>query len=136
MIAPLSTEQLNQVPAGYNNNIAWNLGHIVASTIGLCYKRTNVMPDKPNPLAGKFGKGTRPEAVVSDSEIEQIKQELLTSIDSLESDYRAGVFKNTTPFSTDTYKGMLHTIEEVIVCTLAHDNYHFGYSSALKKSIQ
>lgn len=136
MIAPLSTEQLNQVPAGYNNNIIWNLGHIVASTIGLCYKRTNVTPDKPNPLAGKFGKGTRPDALVSDSEIEQIKQELLTSIDSLENDYRAGIFKNITPFSTDTYKGMLNTIEEVIVCTLAHDNYHFGYSSALKKSIQ
>ncbi|MFT4024136.1 MAG: DinB family protein [Flavihumibacter sp.] len=136
MIQPLSTAQLNRIPAGYNNNIIWNLGHIVASTVSLCYKRTNVAPGKPIPLARAYGKGTKPEAPASEAEIEQIKQELLTSINELESDYQAGVFKNTTPFSTDTYKGTLSTIEEVIVCTLAHDNYHFGYASSLKKSIQ
>ena len=32
-----SLEQLNDIPAGFNNNIIWNLGHMIAAQQGVCY---------------------------------------------------------------------------------------------------
>jgi len=31
LIKDLTTEQLNEIPKGFNNNIIWNLGHLIAS---------------------------------------------------------------------------------------------------------
>ena len=42
VVSEYSTEQLNKIPGGFNNNIIWNLGHIIASQQGICYKRTGV----------------------------------------------------------------------------------------------
>ena len=39
LIKDLSIEQLNQVPPGFNNNIIWNMGHLIAAQQGICYRR-------------------------------------------------------------------------------------------------
>ena len=36
LVESLSITQLNEIPAGMSNNIAWNFGHIVAAQQGLC----------------------------------------------------------------------------------------------------
>lgn len=43
LIANLSMEQLNEVPAGFTNNIVWNLGHMLASQQGVCYLRGGLL---------------------------------------------------------------------------------------------
>ena len=45
LVNSLSIEQLNKIPEGFNNNIAWNFGHIVVTTQTLCYVRSGVKPD-------------------------------------------------------------------------------------------
>ena len=37
-IEGLSLEELNTVPKGFNNNVIWNVGHVVATQQLLCYK--------------------------------------------------------------------------------------------------
>ncbi|GEM_PF-2526923 len=37
-------EQLNRIPEKYNNNLAWNLGHVVASQQVLCYELSALPP--------------------------------------------------------------------------------------------
>ncbi|MBC7887461.1 MAG: DinB family protein [Ferruginibacter sp.] len=37
MVAELSVEDLNFIPGGFNNNIAWHLGHIISVQQSLCY---------------------------------------------------------------------------------------------------
>jgi hypothetical protein len=135
LVNHLNIEQLNKIPDGFRNNIAWNFGHIVVSTPNLCYVRSGVTPELDIPFKSKYGKGSKPEGFIPQEEIDELKKQLFSTIDEVEKDYAAGVFKNITPYSTATYLHEMHSIEEIITCTLAHDSLHFGYAQAQRKLV-
>jgi len=135
LVDSLSIEQLNKIPDGYNNNIAWNFGHIVVSTQSLCYVRTNVKPGIDITFRSKYQKGSKPESFITQEEINLLKQQLVSTIGLVERDVKDNVFQNITPYSTDTYKHEMTTIEEVLTCTLAHDSMHYGYALAQRKLV-
>jgi len=39
LVDSLTTDQLNEIPAGFNNNIAWNFAHAIVSQQLLCYAK-------------------------------------------------------------------------------------------------
>jgi hypothetical protein len=43
-IKNLGNEEFNRVAEGFNNNIIWNLGHMIAAQQGICYKRAVCQP--------------------------------------------------------------------------------------------
>lgn len=135
LLEGLTLEDINQIPAGFRNNIGWNFGHIVVSTQGLCYRRTNLLPDREIPFDAYYAKGTKPENWISAAEINTLKLQAIASVQQIEQDYNNGVFSRITPFATSTYGIEMDTIEEVLTMTLAHDNLHLGYANALKKVI-
>ena len=135
LVNSLNIEQLNKIPDGFRNNIVWNFGHIVVSTQNLCYVRSGVKPDLDIKFKSKYSKDSRPESFITQEEIDILKEQLLSTIDKIESDLKAGVFKNITPYSTATYKHEMYSIEEILTCTLAHDSMHYGYALAQKKSV-
>ena len=55
-----SLDQLNEIPAGFNNNLIWNLGHIIVSQQLLCYAASGITPLVEPGLIGKYKSGTRP----------------------------------------------------------------------------
>lgn len=57
----LTVEQLNKIPKGFNNNIAWNLGHILVTQQLLVYALTDTKPLISENLIQTFRKGTAPE---------------------------------------------------------------------------
>lgn len=134
-ISTLSTEQLNAIPAGMNNNIAWQLGHLVVSTEILCYVRSGVQADRSIALADQYRNGTKPEAWISAEEIVTLKERLLSSIDTVEQDYNKGVFRNVQPYTTHSFGIQLHTIEDVLECCTLHDTLHWGNVSMMKKIV-
>lgn len=136
LVDGLSPDEINTIPDGFRNNIAWNFGHIVVSTPGLCYRRTHVQSDRQIPFVESYGKGTKPEHWIGGAEINALKTQAMNTIDVIEQDYRNGVFASITPFATSTYKLEMDTIEKVITASLAHDNLHFGYAAALRKAVQ
>lgn len=135
-IEGLTIEQLNEVPAGFNNNIIWNFGHIVVTTPILCYVRSGIKADASEvKFASAYAKGTKPTYFVTQEEVEELKALAISSIESLEADYNAGKLNNISPFETSTYGATLNTIEDIIITTAGHDNTHLGYVTAQKRII-
>ena len=69
-------------------------------------------------------------------ELSILKSQAAETILQIEQDYKNGVFANITPYSTSTYGLEKSTIEEVFTMTLAHDNLHLGYATALRKAVK
>ncbi len=135
LVDGLSLEQLNHIPSGFNNNIIWNFGHIIIATQGLCYLRTGVKPDYAIKYGPTYAKGTKPTYFVSQEEVEELKALAIQTIEQIEKDYNAGIFKEITPFMTSTYKEAMPTIEDVIITSAGHDNLHLGYATAQRRII-
>ena len=41
-VSELSSDQLNEIPTEFNNNIIWNLGHLIAAQQRICYIRSGL----------------------------------------------------------------------------------------------
>ncbi|KAA5533385.1 DinB family protein [Taibaiella lutea] len=134
-ISKLSIEQLNKIPTGCNNNIAWQLGHLVVSSEILCYHRTGIQPDKEIDLADKYRNGSRPESFIEQSEIDDLLKRFLNSYEAILEDYNKGIFKNITPYTTHTFGVEMTTIEEVFSVCSHHDVIHAGQISIMERMI-
>lgn len=132
----LTIEELNQIPEGFRNNIIWNFGHIVVTTLALCYQRTGLNAELNIPFQGEFGKGTVPQRNYTASDLDEIIELSNSSLNQLQTDFTEGVFRNIQSFSTQTYELELKNIEDVILTCLMHDNLHYGYALAQKKSLK
>lgn len=134
LIEPLSVEELNKIPDGFNNNLAWNLGHIVASQQILCYVLSGALPKIEQEFIDKYKKGTKPESLIGNDEIQQLKTRSLTLIDELEKDLNTPLFDNFKSYTT-SYGFELKNIQDAINFFSVHDAMHFGVSLSIKKLI-
>lgn len=135
-IEGLTLEQLNEIPEGFNNNIIWNFGHIVVTTPILCYVRSGIWADASSiKYASVYGKGTKPTYFVTQEEVDELKALAISSIESIEADYKAGKLVLKEAFETATFGAVLNSIEDVIITTAGHDNTHLGYVTAQKRTI-
>jgi hypothetical protein len=135
LVQSLSIEQLNTVPAGLNNNIAWHLGHLVVSTELLCYHRTGVLSSKTIALADQYRNGTRPEAFIPQEEINALLARLTSSLEQIEADRATGMFNNITPYSTHTFGFELKDFDAVLACCSHHDLLHYGNVLTMRKLV-
>lgn len=137
LLDELSVEEINEIPAGFNNNIIWNFGHIVVSTPILCYVRTGIWADSDAiPYVAAYQKGTKPTYTVGAEEANELREQAISTIRQLESDYRRGLFAAMQPFDTATYGTSIDNFEELLATTAGHDNLHYGYAMAQKKIIK
>ena len=72
LVEGLTIEQLNEVPSGFNNNIIWNLAHLVAVQQGICYKRSGVSTVVDEKFIAAFTRGKSPNGLL-------MRQKLTTS---------------------------------------------------------
>ena len=130
----LNAAQLNKIPDGFNNNIIWNLGHLVAAQQGVCYTRAGLTPPVAEDFITAYKSGSKPEKFVSETEIENIKSLLFTTLDQLETDYNNHIFGGYIPWMT-RYNVELASIDDTIDFISFHEGLHSGCSLALKKLV-
>lgn len=129
-----SLDQLNTNPAGFNNNIIWNLGHMVAAQQGVCYKRAGLDTWVADSFFQKYKPDTKPEGYVDAAGFDEIKTLLQTSLDQLEHDYKNGIFTNY-PTWTTRYGVEISSIDDAIAFLPFHEGLHIGYIMAMRKLV-
>jgi hypothetical protein len=133
-IEPLTIEQLNQIPAGFNNNIIWNLGHMVAAQQGVCYRRAGEAPIIDEDFWNTFKPDTKPERFFDEADLEKIKELFISTLDQLEADLVNKTFPNYTSFTT-RYGAELTSIHDAVRFLPFHEGFHIGYIFALKRVV-
>ena len=134
IIDELTIEQLNTIPEGFNNNIVWNLGHVIAAQQGVCYIRGTLPMLIDQELFNKYKPESRPLQPVTEAEVQALKELLFTTIDSLEQDLQTGKFARYASWKT-RYGVEINSIEDAINFLSFHDGLHIGYIMALRRSI-
>lgn len=134
-ISDVSVDGLNEVPPGFNNNIIWNLGHLIASQQGVCYLRAGVKTRIDETLYLRYKPGTKPEGYSNGGEVEKIKNMLFASLDQFAEDYQNNVFANYNTWTT-RYGVELAGINDAIEFLLFHEGLHAGYVMALKRLVK
>lgn len=127
-------EQLNKIPQGFNNNLIWNIGHIMVSQQILVYGGAGLPMNVSEELLAKYRRGSKPENDVTQEEVNEIKNLLFTTIEKTEDDYKNGVF--TTYNARKSELGFeLSSVEDAIAFNNYHEGIHLGIMMQLKKFI-
>ncbi len=132
-IAGLTTEQLNKVPEGYNNNIIWNLAHLICAEQSICYVRAGQPITVDDKYFSPYRTNTRPTASIDEQEIEDIKKLFISSIDELQRDFDKNIFDNYTPSENilKIYGVTLANIDDALEFVIYHEGFHSGYIISL-----
>ncbi len=130
----LSLAQMNQIPAGFGNNLIWNAGHLIATQQVLCYALASLPTPIEADFIARYRKGSRPDGTVSMAEWTFIKDRLVTSVDQFEDDLRQLDFSNFSEYST-SYGVSLSNIGQALSFNNSHEALHLGTMMAMKKLI-
>ncbi|HTI07095.1 MAG TPA: DinB family protein [Puia sp.] len=130
----LTNEQFNRIAEGFNNNIIWNLGHMIAVQQAICYKRAGLSVLISDDFWQRFGSGSKPKGIIGDDEIIAVKQLLISTMDQLETDYHKQVFDNYTTWVARN--GMdVASIDDGIKFLSFHDVLHSDVIMAIKIAV-
>jgi hypothetical protein len=135
IIQNLSLEKMNKIPHGFNNNIIWNVGHLVAAQQAICYTKAGLPPAIPEEVFAEFNPGSRPERFIESDEEDEIKKILFSSLDLLENDYHNNVFQKFSPW-TNRMGITMNNINEAIQYLQFHEGLHTGVITSIRKLIQ
>ena len=138
VIDGLTIEQLNTIPKGFKNNIAWNVAHLVVTQQLLCYRISGIPCLVSEEMITKYRKGAAPSSKASgkitESEFEAIKELLVKLPLKLEEDYKRGLFKEYTSYTTSVGVA-LTDIDSAIQFNSFHEGIHLGVLLAMKKLV-
>ena len=134
LIENLSLEQLNAIPSGFNNNIIWNIGHIIVVQQMLVYNLSGLPMQVDADLVSKYKKGTRPTQPVIEAEVALLKELLFTTVKQTESDFEAGLFKNFTEYTVMT-GFVIKNASDAIAFNYYHEALHTGVIMSLRKFV-
>lgn len=137
LIDKISIEKLNEIPVGFNNNLVWNFGHVVATQQILCYRNAGVKPVIADEFIDKYKSGTRPEGYIDEKEFKIINENLIQAIDKFEEDPTTNMFENYKAFDLKLYPGVrINNIGDATKFVCFHEGLHVGYSMALKRALK
>lgn len=129
-----SSDKLNAIPSGFNNNLIWNLGHTAVTQQLLVYGRAGLPFRIDNKWIEEFRKGTAPSREYSESEIQEIKEFVGKTSGWLKEDFEQGKFTEYNKYET-SYGVELNSVEDAIAFNNTHEAMHLGYIMSIRKLV-
>ena len=128
----LSTEQLQAMPNGFDNNIAWNLGHVLIVQQRLLYSRCGLPLSVPEEMLPLYLPGTSPADWQAQPGAQELVELLVAQQEQLEADYAAGRFQERPFDSYTTASGVsIADIDGALVFNTYHEGLHYGAVQSL-----
>ncbi|UOB19155.1 DinB family protein [Abyssalbus ytuae] len=136
MVEPLSIDQINIIPPGFNNNVAWNFAHLVVTQQLICYKLSGVDGYIDEEKINRYRKGTAPDPQrkMTGEEFKYYKEQFILNVERLKKDYHNHIFTSYTSYTTSV-NVTLNNIEEAVAFNNVHEGIHLGTILALRKLI-
>ncbi len=128
----LSPETLSRIPDGFNNNVLWNVGHVVVTQQLLCYKLSGMALGVDDATVEMFCKGSSPKDWATTPDYQALLGPLHGLVETTRRDYAAGRFGGYNTYTTSTGY-TLSSIEDAIAFNNFHEGIHLGYVLALRR---
>ncbi|MEE6453079.1 DinB family protein [Gottfriedia acidiceleris] len=135
VLGSVSKESVNIIPAGFNNNILWNAGHVLGAYEQLLYANTGDAGKLSKEFIDFFKGGTKPvdwqaeppsyEEIVTllEQQVEQVISTYEGRLDEIISkEMKLGSFE-------------IKTVRDMINFNIFHEGLHAGLINGLKRSL-
>ena len=127
-------EQQNTIPAGLNNNMVWNAGHVVATMELLVYAMAGLKTPSGRDFIDRYRKGTRPEGPATKAECDLIAEKLLAGVDQLEQDLETLDFSNYKEYAT-SFGVTLSNVDDALAFNNMHEAMQLGTMLVLRNLV-
>ena len=128
----LSARQLHAMPTGFDNNVAWNLGHILVVQQRLLYGTSGLPLSVSEEMIPLYLPNTSPADWETEPDAEALVPMLMAQQEQLEADYENGLFSTRQFKEFRTRSGLtLNDIDSALVFNTYHEAQHFGFIQAL-----
>ncbi len=128
----LSHEDMLVIPDGRDDNVLWNVGHLLCSLSRLTY----VFSGHPLPIPERylelFGKGTSARNWTENPDAAEVLERFKAMPAQIEADYLAGNFKDYEPLQI-TPGSTIDSVEEAVAFHCFHEGLHIGMIITLKE---
>lgn len=132
LVQDLTEEEAEMIPTGFNNNMRWNLGHIIVDQYLWIHVLTKEELLVSNAFNEWFAYGTSPAQFTADTpSLPELVALLKEQPGLIRETYKDRMDEEFAP----TEMGM-HTIEQVLIRTIFHEGLHLGAIIALKRQIR
>lgn len=129
----ISTDEALWIPAGFRNNILWNLGHIVVVQQLFHYKLAGQPLRISDEMVALFRAGTSPGDWDGTPDLDAVLTLLETLPRALEEDYGAGRLSEYQPYKTSS--GIeITSIESALVFNSFHEGLHTGIVQSMRRA--
>jgi len=130
-----SLEQANEIPPGFNNNLVWNAGHVVATMELLIYGLGGQKTPSDREFIDRYRKGSRPEGPVDQEEYDLIAAKILSGVAQLAEDLKVKDFSSYKEYTT-SFGVTLASVEDALAFNNMHEAMHLGTMIALRNQLR
>ncbi|WP_044642487.1 DinB family protein [Risungbinella massiliensis] len=135
-ISDVTEEEANIIPKGFNNNIRWNVGHVLVSTDAMILTMAGFPSTLPEEWGQYFMRGTSPQNFTDETptlaELQEASQEQMRKLRALVEG------KLDTPLANpfELPKTTIYTSGDGLTFCMFHEGLHMGQIQGIRKLVK
>ncbi len=136
-VGNLSDAQWLTIPEGFDNNIAWNIGHLVTAQMGIIYYPCRLRLEGMMRNRSMYVPGTSPADWDANPDPKELYAALKETSRAMAADYAAGKFKDVEYRGMTTVAGAeLTSLAQGVSFNNFHEGMHLGTIMSIKNFLK